>query len=86
MDDSNIIIYGVNWCWDSRRARRFFDKNKIPYTFINIDKDKKGEQFVLDTNDGLRSVPTIVFNDGSILVEPSTSELTNKLNITPSDR
>lgn len=86
MDDSNIIIYGVNWCWDSRRARRFFDKNKISYTFINIDKDKRGEQFVLDSNDGLRSVPTIVFNDGSILVEPSTSELTNKLNITPSDR
>jgi len=86
MDDSNIVIYGVNWCWDSRRARRFFDKNKIPYTFINIDKDKRGEQFVLEANDGLRSVPTIVFNDGSILVEPSTSELTNKLNITPSDR
>jgi len=86
MDDSNIIIYGVNWCWDSRRARRFFDKNKIPYKFINIDKDKRGEQFVLEANDGLRSVPTIVFNDGSILVEPSTSELTNKLNITPSDR
>jgi len=86
MDDSNIIIYGVNWCWDSRRARRFFDKNKISYTFINIDKDKRGEQFVLDANNGLRSVPTIVFNDGSILVEPSTSELTKKLNITPSDR
>ena len=86
MDDSNIIIYGVNWCWDSRRARRFFDKNKLSYTFINIDKDKRGEQFVLEANDGLRSVPTIVFNDGSILVEPSTSELTNKLNITPSDR
>jgi len=86
MDDLNIIIYGVNWCWDSRRARRFFDKNKIPYKFINIDKDKRGEQFVLEANDGLRSVPTIVFIDGSILVEPSTSELTNKLNITPSDR
>ena len=86
MDDSNIIIYGVNWCWDSRRARRFFDKNKVPYTFINIDKDKKGEQFVLNANDGLRSVPTIIFNDGSILVEPSTSELQHKINITPSGR
>jgi glutaredoxin len=86
MDDSNIIIYGVNWCWDSRSARRFFDKNKTPYTFINIDKDKRGEQFVLDANDGLRSVPTIVFNDGSILVEPTTSELIIKINIIPSDR
>ncbi|MFC2052764.1 glutaredoxin domain-containing protein [Chloroflexota bacterium] len=79
-------MYGVNWCWDCRRARRFFDKNKIPFTFVDIDKDKRGEQFVLDANDGLRSVPTIVFNDGSILVEPSSSELKNILNTTPSDR
>ena len=86
MDDSNTIIYGVNWCWDSRRARRFFDKNKIPYTFINIDKDKQGEQFVLDANDGLRSVPTIIVKDRSILLYSSTSELKHKLNITPSDR
>jgi mycoredoxin len=46
---------------------------------VDIDKDKKGEEFVLFTNHGMRSVPTIVFEDGSILVEPNDTQLTQKL-------
>jgi hypothetical protein len=42
---------------------------------VDIDKDEVGEEFVLSTNHGMRSVPTIVFEDGSILVEPSDTEL-----------
>jgi hypothetical protein len=33
-------------------------------------------------NKGLRSIPTILFGDGSILVEPSNAELARKLGIT----
>jgi len=73
-----IVIYGTNWCGDCRRARRFFDQNEISYDFINIDQDKEGEQFVKTTNKGFRSVPTIVFPDGSILVEPSNQTLAEK--------
>jgi mycoredoxin len=70
-----IIIYFTDWCWDCRRALRFFDKQKIPYKKINIDKDPEGEQFVLRTNNGMRSVPTIVLPGGNILVEPSDRTL-----------
>jgi mycoredoxin len=35
----------------------------------------------MDTNNGMRSVPTIVFTDGSILVEPSKRELAKKLDV-----
>jgi hypothetical protein len=45
----------------------------------DIDRDAVGEEFVITTNNGMRSVPTIVFGDGSILVEPSNAELQNKL-------
>ena len=65
------MIYATGWCGDCTRARRFFDKHKIVYTWVDIDRDEKGEEFVLMTNKGMRSVPTIVFPDGSILVEPS---------------
>jgi len=81
MPDSNIIIYGTDWCWDCRRARKFFDKHQIPYQWINIDHDRKGEEFVLKTNRGMRSVPTILFADGSKLVEPGEKELAIKLEI-----
>ncbi len=81
MSEKNIIVYGTTWCGDCLRARYFLDKHKIPYTFINIDRDKGAEQFVIQTNRGMRSVPTIVFEDGSILVEPSTTVLGRKLDI-----
>lgn len=35
--------------------------------------------FVEQTNKGMRSIPTIVFPDGSVLVEPSNAELAEKL-------
>ncbi|OGO26602.1 MAG: NrdH-redoxin [Chloroflexi bacterium RBG_16_52_11] len=75
----NIVMYGTHWCGDCRRARRFFDQNEISYDFINIDEDKEAEKFVIKTNNGYRSVPTIIFPDGSILVEPSTQELAQKV-------
>jgi mycoredoxin len=81
MTDVKISVYGTNWCGDCRRVRTFLDNKKIPYTFINIDQDKTSEQFVIKTNRGMRSVPTIVFEDGSILVEPSTKTLADKLGI-----
>jgi mycoredoxin len=82
MPDSNIItIYATDWCWDCRRARRFFDQHAIPYRWVNIDHDPKAESFVKQVNRGMRSVPTIVFPDGSTLVEPSNQQLSNKLNI-----
>lgn len=81
MGDKTIQIYGTDWCGDCRRARQFFDRHKIPYQWIDIDKDKTAEQFVIHTNKGMRSVPTILFQDGSILVEPSTKKLADKLGV-----
>lgn len=81
MTEINITVYGTNWCGDCRRTRQFLDQNHIAYRYINIDMDKAGEQFVIATNHGNRSVPTIVFEDGSILVEPSNSKLAEKLSI-----
>ena len=74
-----IIIYGTRWCGDSRRALKIMDDRKLDYVWINIDKDPEGERFVKETNQGFRSVPTIVFPDQTILVEPSNQTLLDKL-------
>ena len=81
MSDTTIKLYGTDWCWDCRRARRFLDEQQIPYQWINIDKDPQAEHEVLEINRGNRSVPTIIFPDGSILVEPSNSKLKEKLQL-----
>jgi len=80
-DKTDITLYGTKWCFDSRRARRILDQNNVPYHYIDIDLDEVGRKFVEKTNHGFRSVPTIVFPDGSILVEPSDMDLQAKLGL-----
>jgi glutaredoxin-like protein len=80
-NSSEIIVYGTVWCGDTRRARTFLDQNKIPYIWIDIDVDKEARKYVESVNRGYRSVPTIVFPDGSMLVEPSATQLAAKLGI-----
>jgi len=74
-----VMLYGVSWCGDCRRARRVFAQVGTPYEDIDVDADPQAEAFVKEINRGSRSVPTIVFPDGSILVEPGDDQLTSKL-------
>jgi glutaredoxin len=74
-----IQVYGTKWCGDTKRALRILDERKVVYDWINIDQDKEAEAFVKETNRGCRSVPTIIFPDESILVEPSNQKLIEKL-------
>lgn len=74
-----ITVYGADWCPDTRRAKRLLDERQIPYQWVDIDLDKEGEKYVLQANHGNRSIPTIVFADGSVLVEPSNEALAAKV-------
>lgn len=74
-----IKMYATPWCGDCRMAKRWFDSHSIPYEFINIEEDEEAAEFVARVNKGMQSVPTIIFPDGSILVEPSPRELAKKL-------
>lgn len=83
--EQKLILYGTDWCFDSRRARKILDNRKIDYIWINVDKDPEATKKVEQINNGFRSVPTILFPDGNILVEPSDNELNQMLdNLTSS--
>lgn len=73
-----IKVYGTTWCGDTRRSRAYLNAHQIAYEWIDIDQNTEGRRFVEETNHGNRSVPTIVFEDGSILVEPSERQLAAK--------
>jgi mycoredoxin len=79
---TEIVMYGTSWCGGTRRARLIFDQNHINYRWVDIDKDADARHFVEETNHGYHSVPTIIFPDGAILVEPSELELSKKLGLT----
>src|SRR3989304_6298942 len=71
---SAITVYGAPWCPDCRRSKAFLGEHRVAYEWIDIDHDPEAEARVLELNDGKRIIPTIVFPDGSLLVEPSDAE------------
>jgi mycoredoxin len=77
-NERKIKVYATSWCGDCRLAKRWFDTRGIPYEYINIEEDERAAEYVTRVNRGYQSVPTIVFPDGTILVEPSTRELASK--------
>lgn len=81
MAEPKITVYGAYWCPDCHRAKKFLGEQFIPYHWVDIEQDKDGERFVLAKNNGKRIIPTVVFEDGSFLVEPTNSELANKLGL-----
>jgi mycoredoxin len=46
---------------------------------VDIDKEPLAARTVLALNGGYRTVPTIVFPDGRVLVEPSRRQLDEAL-------
>ncbi len=74
-----IKIYGTKWCPDCLRAKQVFSELKVPFTWIDIAEDEKAADYVQKVNGCYRSVPTILFTDGSVLVEPASAELQKKL-------
>ena len=78
---NNIRLYGTDWCSDCKRSKKFLGEQRIQYEYINIEHDQDGQAFVQKVQDGGMSIPTIVFDDESTLIEPSNSQLAAKLGL-----
>ncbi|MEP7199127.1 MAG: FAD-dependent oxidoreductase, partial [Chloroflexota bacterium] len=74
-----IIVYGTYWCPDCKRAKKFLGEQQVPYEWVDIEQDDEARVRVEQLNQGKRIIPTLMFPDGSMLVEPSNAELAAKL-------
>jgi len=76
-----IVVYSAVWCPDCKRVKKFLGEQRIPYLNVDIEQDAEAMAYVEQVNNGLRSVPTMIFPDGDILVEPSNAALAQKLGL-----
>jgi mycoredoxin len=79
MSQNQITMYSADWCGDCVRSKRLLDDLNLTYTLIDIEADSKAADKVIEINGGMRSIPVIVFADGTHLTEPSDIELKAKL-------
>jgi len=74
-----VTMYGADWCGDCRRSKRFMEENNVAFTYIDVEKDLSAADKVVEINGGAKSIPVIVFEDGTHLTEPSDNDLKAKL-------
>ncbi len=79
METKELVVYGTSWCGSTRSVRRYLEANGFAYTWVDIDSDREGRAFLLNITGGYASVPTLVFPDGSVLVEPTMIALNKKM-------
>jgi len=81
MPADRIVVYGTTWCPDCKRSKRFLGQQRVQYDWVDVEQDPQGMHFIEEINQGKQIVPTIVFQDGSALAEPSNADLAEKLGI-----
>ena len=78
---ADLVMYGTPTCSDCRRSKRFLEERGIAYDYVDLEHDAEATALVVRLNGGRRTVPTIVFADGSFLAEPTDAELAAKLGV-----
>lgn len=75
---SDIIIFGADWCGDCRRAKRVFGELSVPYRWVDLEADPAAADVARDIS-GRTNIPVIAYPDGSHQVEPSDADMRTKL-------
>lgn len=75
---SKIVMYTASWCPDCKRARSFLDSSGAAYLEVDIGKDNEAYRFVERMTRRVR-IPTIIFPDGTMMIEPADRTLDFKL-------
>ena len=74
-----LDFYTTDWCGDCVRSKALLNKLDVNFNEINVDVNQEANEYIKFLQVNQRRIPTIVFEDGSFLVEPSDIELENKL-------
>jgi mycoredoxin len=70
-----LTMYTTNWCGFCRRLKSQLARAGIDLVEINIEADPAAAEFVMGVNGGNQTVPTLVFPDGSAMVNPSAAQV-----------
>lgn len=77
--DQKLVMYTTTWCGYCRQLKRQLDEHAIAFREINIEKTPGAAEFVMQVNGGDRTVPTVLFPDGSTLTNPSLRQVRGRL-------
>lgn len=74
-----VTMYSTTWCGYCRRLKSQMEREGIGFTEVDVERDEDAAEFVRSVNGGNRTVPTLVFPDGSAATNPSIAEVRTRL-------
>jgi len=74
-----VTMYTTTWCGFCKNLKRQLGKVGVEITEVDIERDPEAAKFVENVNGGKQTVPTLLFPDGSTMVNPSAVQVHTKL-------
>jgi mycoredoxin len=74
-----LTMYTTSWCGFCARLKAGLQREGIEYAEVNIEQEDGAAEIVMNVNGGNRTVPTLVFPDGTALTNPSVAEVKAQL-------
>ena len=74
-----LTMYSTSWCGYCHRLKSQLDREGIAYRVVDIERDPVAADFVMSVNGGNQTVPTVRFEDGSALTNPSVIQVKDHL-------
>ncbi len=74
-----VTMYSTTWCGYCSRLKSQMTREGIEFVEVNIEQDAAAAEIVMNANGGNRTVPTLVFPDGSAATNPSLKQVKARL-------
>lgn len=76
---ASVTMYTTTWCGYCVRLKKLMQREGIEFAEVDIETDAGAADRVMQANGGNRTVPTLVFADGSALTNPSIDQVKEQL-------
>ncbi len=82
VDRKSLIVYGHDYCWQSLLLKQSLRAYHIEHEWRDVlNGDPQYQADVKKLARGYLSVPTVIFPDGTVMVEPMPNQVLNRLQL-----
>jgi mycoredoxin len=72
-------MFTTQWCGYCVRLKKLMQREGIEFAEVDIENDAEAADKVMQANGGNRTVPTLLFADGTALTNPSIDQVMSQL-------
>ena len=74
-----VTMFTTTWCGYCRRLKAQLADAGIAFSEVDVEEHPDAADFVEQVNGGDRTVPTVLFPDGTAATNPSLRQVTERL-------